>query len=1706
MTTTKRVSNHKLLALLLGLLLTALLLCALAPKAHAEIASGTIETCSWVIDDEGNLTVSPTNGVFGTISSNDGGSPWKNYKNDIKTIMFDPGVQITGTGGEYLFRELSSVTTIDLSNVSTEGLRNMAYMFGLCSQLTTIKGIESINTASVTDMIAVFYKCHNLVLEDLTAWNTSNVGSMYNMFLETNSIQHLNLSGWDTSNVVHMGSMFRGDQNGASKLESLNLSGWKNTKTQSMNAMFEYQTALTELNLTGFETPSATTMDRMFDNCRSLPSVDVSNWNTSNVTDMSAMFSSCNALNSLDVSNWDTGNVKEMDYMFPHCFALTSLDVSGWNTENVTTMSSMFFECRSLTALDVSNWNTGKVTTTYRMFAGCSSLTALDVSKWDTGSNTTLNAMFSSCTSLTSLDMDNWNTSSVKTMTSMFYNCKNLQSAGVSNWSLTNVTALTDLFHGCESLTSVDVSKWDISNVRNMNYMFRNCKSLDNLDVSKWNTSSLVALQYAFENCNSLTSLDVSGWDTSNATNLIGVFSGCRSLKVLDLSSWDTSKTTSMSSMLSGCTGLTAVALGEKTLAYSPDITGAPLNWVKYAELSGRRVYDGEKIYSLWRAQDYPGWYKRQGSIAPNETDLYSEFTSEEEEQTEYWVKDGNVWSYTFNLYDDTKTYYIWEDPIDGFSAKDGKGTASDPIVLEPDPDTNQIPAVASILNTRPQETGSITVNKVVSGSGGGSFRFVVTLTGDEITGTQKFGDVTFNKGVGYFFLSHGESMTLSDIPVGTSFTISEEPSGGYTCSWSETPSGTIVLADQAFSFTCTNNPPPPPPPPPGYVDLHITKIVTGHYSHANPFTFTASFSGLNAYLEYQYSVAGVSKSFTASDTGEAYVTFDMADGEQTDFYDLPVGSTYQISEDGGDWTASYLITDSAGGSSIVSTGGSAGIGKPLNTALETANSGEDITVAYTNVLEKTEDISIKKVLDVPAGEEASDDSFTFTVNFENLTPGAYYNSDIGTIRADADGFAARSFSLKAGEQFFFYGLPVGASYRFTEAANPYIAAFVVEDANGGKSIVQPDGANAKSRLDLATGAETVDEDESIVVTFTNTPVPLRDIDVQKIWDDANDQDGIRPKSIDVQLTANGAAYGSPVTLTRSMGWAFTWTDLDVYDDAGNEIAYAVEELSIKGYTSARTGDMTEGFTITNTHKPETTQVPVRKVWNDADNQDGKRPESITVNLLADGEKISSAVLSEYNSWSAVFEDLPKFKQGVEIVYTVTEDSVSAYALEIAGAAADGYGLTRSYEPETTSVSGHKIWKDDDDRDRVRPESVTVRLRANGKEVAQAVVSEKTDWAYSFTDLPVYEKGVEIVYTVSEDAVSGYTAKILDNYDIENSYTPGKTGVSVTKVWDDQNDKDHMRPLEIKVQLLADGEKYGEPVVLNADNNWIYSWTGLNEKNEGKVIAYTVEEIAVEGYETELVGNAETGFVLINHHTVEEPPKTGVSVQKIWDDLNDHDGLRPKEIQVQLLADGEKLGDPVVLNAANKWAFTWSDLDESRDGKPITYTIEEIAVEGYETEVIGDAWKGFILINHHTVVEPPKTDVHVTKIWNDGNDRDKLRPKEIYVQLMANGRKCGDLVVLNAGNNWSYSWTGLEKTTENGKPIVYTVWETAIKGYEGEVRGSAETGFILINHHGGSPKTGDAQDFLRLGVIISFALLGGGLTVVERRRKLRRSK
>ena len=564
---------------------------------------------------------------------------------------------------------------------------------------------------------------------------------------------------------------------------------------------------------------------------------------------------------------------------------------------------------------------------------------------------------------------------------------------------------------------------------------------------------------------------------------------------------------------------------------------------------------------------------------------------------------------------------------------------------------------------------------------------------------------------------------------------------------------------------------------------------------------------------------------------------------------------------------------------------------------------------------------------------------------------------------------------------------------------------------------------------------------DGTVTTLTNSySTEETSVSVRKVWTDSDNQDGIRPESISVQLKADGKASGDPVVLNEVNNWTYTWTKL-AKNANKTEIQYTVDEVDVpSGYTKTVTKEST-GYVITNTHNPETTSINGTKTWSDNDNQDGKRPTSITVNLLANGTKVDSKEVTANDNWKYEFTNLPKYAAGNEITYTVEEDAVEGYEATV-----DGYNITNTHKPETTKVEGTKTWNDSDNQDGIRPDSITVNLFANGTKVDSKEVTANDNWKYSFTNLPKYAAGNEIIYTVSEELVDGYEASVND-YNITNTHETEKIEVSGIKSWDDNNNQDGKRPESITVNLLANGEKVNSQVV-TAAGNWTYNFTDLPKYKAGKEIKYRVEEVAVEGYTTEL-----DGYDIYNTHT---PETTIIEGTKSWNDKDNQDGKRPEKIIVNLLANGEKV-DTQVVTADNDWKYSFKDLPVYKDGQKLTYTVSEETVKDYTTE-----YDGTNIINSYT---PGKTSASVVKVWNDANNQDGKRPESITVSLLADGRDTGITVTLNAENNWTQTVTDLDEKA-NGKAIKYT-WaeENVPKGYE--LTGNTTKGTLttLTNKH-----------------------------------------
>ena len=499
-----------------------------------------------------------------------------------------------------------------------------------------------------------------------------------------------------------------------------------------------------------------------------------------------------------------------------------------------------------------------------------------------------------------------------------------------------------------------------------------------------------------------------------------------------------------------------------------------------------------------------------------------------------------------------------------------------------------------------------------------------------------------------------------------------------------------------------------------------------------------------------------------------------------------------------------------------------------------------------------------------------------------------------------------------------------------------------------------------------ATVSKTSEE-----LKFTNMFVQkMIDIPVTKVWNDNNNNDGKRPNNVEVELLENGSSTGKKLILSSENNWKGSFQNL-VAEKDGKAINYSVVEVATNGYQASVTGDVNTGYTITNSYSNETVNIKAVKNWDDDNNQDGKRPSEIKINLLADGEKVETKTVKADQSgkWEVSFTGKPKYKDGKEIKYTITEEAVNEYTTTITD-----FNVVNKYVPKVVEFQVTKIWDDANNQDGKRPSTIQVQLYKSIEGSVETPLPDKiltleekgqnnpNKWTGIFTNLPKYENGKEVSYSVKEINVpEGYVSNVVGK-EITNSHTPEEIVIEGTKVWNDNNNQDGKRSKIIRVQIL-NGEKVVDEIEVSEKTNWTFKSKSLPKYENGKEIKYAVKEMEVKTYSTDISKDDNGKYTITNTH---EPEKISLQGQKIWDDMNNIDQIRPVSITVKLYANGEDTGKTATVTENNSWRYEFSNLDKYKDGKLITYSVKEVNIpNGYEVEE-----NGMNIINHHKPNKP----------------------------------------------------------------------------------------------------------------------------------------
>lgn len=271
-------------------------------------------------------------------------------------------------------------------------------------------------------------------------------------------------------------------------------------------------------------------------------------------------------------------------------------------------------------------------------------------------------------------------------------------------------------------------------------------------------------------------------------------------------------------------------------------------------------------------------------------------------------------------------------------------------------------------------------------------------------------------------------------------------------------------------------------------------------------------------------------------------------------------------------------------------------------------------------------------------------------------------------------------------------------------------------------------------------------------------------------------------------------------------------------------------------------------------------------------------------------DALTSPLTIHYSDFKNGKYELPNLQPGVYTVvernaetlvkyYTMTSNSIAGITVEVKPDGTPTAKLFNQYvapptpEPdaEFVDIPVTKTWNDNNNADGNRPASVTARLYADGVEVDSHVLTAAENWQFTFVEKPRYQEDnkTEIVYTVGEDAVAMYAATI-NGYNIVNDYRPEVTSVSVSKVWDDNNNEQNLRPDSIAMSL-SDGQKVVKVVVLNEANGWTATVNNLPTVVNGQAAQYAWKEQQVLSYNLE--GVTQRGNLMIFTNKVWERPE-----------------------------------------------------------------------------------------------------------------------------------------------------------------------------------------------------------------------------------------
>ena len=572
---------------------------------------------------------------------------------------------------------------------------------------------------------------------------------------------------------------------------------------------------------------------------------------------------------------------------------------------------------------------------------------------------------------------------------------------------------------------------------------------------------------------------------------------------------------------------------------------------------------------------------------------------------------------------------------------------------------------------------------------------------------------------------------------------------------------------------------------------------------------------------------------------------------------------------------------------------------------------------------------------------------------------------------AAEDGSVSRVIVIEWQDEDNYEGLRPGSVTVSIGDADP----IVLNEANNwtGEASASADAKWSYPELDNYMKPDT-DGTDVLIVTYTHKPAKTF-LDAEVVWDDSNNAAGLRPGSVKIRLLADGKPFRAAATANEKNGWKVSWDDLPVNTKVTTTpIKYSIEQAEgLEDYTTAVSGSK-----VTNTLKT------------------GNLSVTATVAGVPEGADVSSLSLTVYGPdptmpFTLTYDKLTdgKYDFGAVIpgAYLLQENNadtlIEGYVMDPANSSVgDGVYLKTG---ESAVLNFKYTWIAVEAKEEINEDPMAntgnLTFEILGPDPRMPMTIKYADFnngRYELDNLVageyvVIERNAETLvdlYTLTSDSVTGMSLTVKKDgtatASLVNKYVPAPTpepeaeeiDIPVVKIWNDNNDKDGNRPKSVTVNLYANGVLNDTAEITEADG-WEHLFTAKPRYDEnGEEIEYTVNEEPVAWYAASI-----NGTYITNTYT---PEVTSASVQKVWQDNNNQQKIRPTSIAVTLLP----VGEVYVLNEANGWSIVLNNLPTRINGEPVTYSWREQESSGYVLD--NTATEGIATVITNRIINVPK--------------------------------------------------------------------------------------------------------------------------------------